>query len=154
MTGYDDALDEVVRDLASPLDWRTVPAEEAEQRWRELGEWVAWFADRYALDHRVIPPCWYLHGALVDLLSALRDRHRMDFERFAAPSGPAEWHTIFRNLEPRLREWAARTGCTRDAHRADMPIAWREDTARWKDHLAADRTERQLRQDAQQLDQP
>jgi hypothetical protein len=145
----DDPIDELIVDIAAPLDWRTVPAEDAEQAWHDLREWVDWFTDRYRLDHRVVPPCWYLHGALVDLLSALRDRHRMDFQAFAPPSGPCEWHALFQTLEPRLRDWAARTGCTRDAHRDDLPLRWPEDSDRWTAHLAADRAEREQRTNAQ-----
>lgn len=154
MNDYDDPFDDAVDQLGTPLDWRTIPAQEAEAAWQELREWVIWFTDRYRLDHRVVPPCWYLHGALVDVLSALRDRHRTDFDPLAPLSAPAEWHTAFQALEPRLRDWAARTGCTRDAHRDDMPITWPEDTERWNAHLAADRSEREHRENTQDLDHP
>ena len=149
-----ELFDDVVRDLANPLDWATVPASEAEHRWRELRDWISWLKDRYALDHRVVPPCWYLHGPLVDLLSALRDHHREHFNRYATPSAAAEWHVAFRNLEPRLREWAARTGCSRELHRPDLIIGWPDDTERWRAHIAADARERLIHEQAQPLDEP
>jgi hypothetical protein len=132
------AFDQLLREHANPLDWRNVPAAEAEQRWRELREWVRWLKDRYALDHHVVPPCWYLHPALVDLLSALRDHHRAHFDRLAAPTNAAEWQLVFRNLESRLREWASRTGCSRDQHRPEPVIEWPDDDDRWTGHLTAD----------------
>jgi hypothetical protein len=149
----DELFEDVVRDLANPLDWRTVPAYETEQRWNELRDWVGWFKDRYALDHRVVPPCWYLHGALVDLVSALCDHHRVNFDRLASPSGATEWHIAFRNVEPRLREWAARTGCTRELHRPDVDIDWPDDAERWSNHVAADKHEREMRELAHPLDE-
>lgn len=147
----DEPLEAVLPDLATPIDWRAVPAGEAEYRWRELRDWVEWLKERYALDHRVVPPCWYLHGALVDLLSALRDHHREHFDRYASPSGAAEWQVVFRNLEPRLREWAARTGCSREDHRPDLVIGWPDDQGRWRTHVASDGRDREARELAQQL---
>jgi hypothetical protein len=134
--GFDDEYFDTVP-LAA-LDWRKVPAEDAPQRWAELREWVQWLKDRYSLDHRVVPPCWYLHDGSVDLLTALRDRHRADHDTYAAAAGPADWQLAFRMLEQRLRDWASRTGCTRDEHRPDVGIDWPEDDERWTQHIAAD----------------
>lgn len=145
MSEPEDTLAEAVRDLATPVDWRAVSALDAEQRWSELADWVHWLIDRYVLDHRVVPPCWYLHGALVDLLAALRDHHREHLDRYATPSGTAEWQLMFRNLEPRLREWASRTGCSRDEHRPDVTTLWPDDHDRWDAHLATDLQDRVAR---------
>jgi hypothetical protein len=91
----------------------------------ELREWVDWLQQRYSLDHRVIPPCWEQHGALVDLLTALRDHHAAAFDPYQAATAATEWHRVFRDVELRLREWASRTACSPFEHRPDAAGATR-----------------------------
>jgi hypothetical protein len=138
----DSDWDALLRELAGPLDWRQVPSADARREWADLRSWVDWFTVRFVLDHRVVPPCWYRHGALVELLTALRDHHRCAFDRLQPPSAATEWHRVLRDLEPRLRDWASRTGCTRDLHRADVTIQRSDDAAPWEAHLAEDRRKR------------
>jgi hypothetical protein len=116
-----------------------------------LREWVEWFKDLYALDHRVVPPCWYLHGALADLLTALRDHHEYAFGELQPANAATEWHRVFRDLEPRLRDWASRTGCTRDQHRPDVSGDWPDDAAAWKRHVDADKERRLVAEQARPL---
>jgi hypothetical protein len=129
-----------------PVNWRTVNAVRAKREWVGLRDWVGWLCARYALDHHTIPPCWYLHGALVETLTALRDHHRWSYDREAPATAPAEWQRIFRDLEARLRDIASRTGCTRDQHRADVLGVWPEDTARWLEHVDADVADREAKE--------
>jgi hypothetical protein len=137
VTSDEDFLDEYSGHMDGPIDWsRTDPAVPSEE-WDELRNWVQWLVNRYALDCRVVPPCWYLHPSVVDVLSALRDHHRSSFDLLGLTTGPADWHLAFRHLESRLREWASRTGCARDAHRPDVPPEWPDDTSCWATHLAA-----------------
>src|SRR3954468_14353609 len=133
------------------MDWRHVPSPEAVEAWAELRKWVEWLKDRYVLEHRVVPPCWYLHGALVDLLTALRDHHEYAFGELQPATAAAEWHRVFRDLEPRLRDWASRTGCTRDQHRPDVTVGWPDDAARWKTHVVEDERRRLAAERAQPL---
>ena len=130
--------EELLGAVGAPTDWRNVPSSDASKVWAELREWVEWFKDRYAFDHRVVPPCWYLHGALVDLLTALRDHHEYSFGELQPATAAAEWHRVLSDLEPRLRDWASRTGCKRDEHRPDVTVTWPVDRERWKAHVAAD----------------
>jgi hypothetical protein len=133
----------------SPRDWRHIPSADGANEWAELRDWVKWLKDRYALDHRVVPPCWYLHGALVDLLTALRDHHEYAFGELQPATAASEWHRAFRELEPRLRDWASRTGCTRDQHRPDVTVEWPDDTGRWSAHVADDERQRLAAEQAQ-----
>ena len=128
----------LIAGLAHPTDWRTLTGEDRTTAWRQLREWVQWFVQRYGLDARLVPPCWYLHPALVDLRSALRDQHRAAHQRLSPGSAPATWQVTFVQLEPRLRDWTARTGCTRDTHREEPAITWPADQARWQQHLNGD----------------
>jgi hypothetical protein len=41
--------------------------------WADLRDWVDHLVDRFGLETRVIPPCWYRHNTVVEALSALRD---------------------------------------------------------------------------------
>ena len=130
--------DSIVAGLARPTDWRAMPAAKRKTAWRELRAWVEWFVCRYGLDVRVVPPCWYLHPALVDLLTALHDQHRSAHHHLSRGGSPASWQLTFLQLEPRLRDWTARTGCTRDTHRDEPAITWPDDAARWQQHTDDD----------------
>ena len=143
---------ELLKDAVGPTDWRVVPAVEAHQRWTDLRTWVEWLVRRYALDHRVVPPCWYLHPSLVDVLTALRDHHAYAFDPLQPGSTATEWHRVFADLERRLRDWASRTGCTRDQHRPDVHPAGLDDDQRWAAHLEADESQRIAEQIADGLD--
>jgi hypothetical protein len=120
--GAADDLDDLIASLKGPLDWRKVSEEDAPRLWAELREWVKWLRERYSLDHRVVPPCWEKHGALVDLLTALRDHHEGAFDPYQAPTAATEWHRVFRDIELRLREWAGRTSCSPSEHRPNLGV--------------------------------
>jgi hypothetical protein len=141
----------LIGSVRAPTDWRHVPSVEAANEWAKLRDWVGWCKHRYALDHRVIPPCWYLHGGLVDLITALRDHHEHAFGELQPATASSEWHRAFRDLEPRLRDWASRTGCTRDQHRPDVTVEWPDDTGRWNAHVADDEQQRLAAEQTQPL---
>jgi hypothetical protein len=146
------SADALLGAIQSPTDWRKIPPAEARPHWQQLREWVEWFKDRYGLDHRVVPPCWYLHGALVDVLTALRDHHQYAFNDLQPATAASDWHRTFRDLEPRIRDWASRTGCNRDEHRSDLAMPGPDDTATWQKHLLDDEHHRRAREQAQDLD--
>lgn len=104
--------------------WRQLDAQAAATAWVALDDWVRWFAVRYALDHRDVPPCWYAHGHLVEELSALRTAHRACFDPAASAMAPVEWHQVLAATRTRLQLWAGRTGCRPGEHRPDAPPAW------------------------------
>jgi len=64
------ARDDAQQQLRRP--WHLLSAEQAEQRWLQLREWVDWFVVRNDIGPKEVPDCWYLHGGLVDELEALR----------------------------------------------------------------------------------
>ena len=134
----DARLEALLAAATGPVNWRDLPAEQAETKWTALREWVVWFRREFAFDHRVVAPCWYLHPALVSVLSALRDHWVCCYDPLNSPAGAADWHRSFAQLEPRLREWAARTGCTLGAHRAEVVAEYPNDTAAWQEHVAGD----------------
>jgi hypothetical protein len=136
--GPDAQLDALIRAARGPLNWLLVEQKDAPAAWHEMRDWVEWFRAEFSFDHRVVPPCWYLHPALVNLLSAVRDHWYAAYDPVGPPAGASDWHRALVQLEPRLREWAARTGCTVSMHRPDVAVVYPEDDGTWAAHLMAD----------------
>lgn len=123
---------------AAPTDWRSLPSGERGERWSELRIWVAWLRRELVLDHRVVPPCWYRHAALVSVLSALHDHWHYAYDPLNSLLGPSDWHRTFVQLEQRLRDWSSRTGCTVGVHRPDVVLDYPDDDAEWTSHVVSD----------------
>ena len=120
--------------------WPSMLPDEAQPAWAELRDWVEHLVDRFALETRVIPPCWYRHNTLVESLSALRDHERLCF----APSGAVYWFRALREVEQRMSQ-----ACTdpvlnqRTPPRPDR--TWTTDQAVWQTFLDEDVEGRELR---------
>jgi hypothetical protein len=97
--------------------WPTLSEQEAHDTFDALDDWVDWLTDRYGLDHRVIPPCWADHPALLEELSALRTAWLTAYCLTAPGDAPLTWHANFAHARQRLADWAARTGCRQGEHR-------------------------------------
>jgi hypothetical protein len=69
----DARLETLLSAASGPVNWGTLRAYDAARQWWDLRAWVDWFRREFAFDHRIVPPCWYRHLALVQVLSALRD---------------------------------------------------------------------------------
>lgn len=133
-----------------PLHWPRVPATDVDTELRDLYGWVQELLQRFEhLDHKVIPPCWWLHNGHVEALQALRDSERSAYTD-ASPAGAAiGWHRDFQLIEARLREWTAFYGCTAKEHKAKAIIkvsAAAPGTPEWKAHLASERQTRERRE--------
>lgn len=128
-----------------PITWRVDPADpdrtlnatDAERLWADLRDWVEWLVERYSLDHRTVPPCWFLHGALVDELTALWGAWQVAYWPMGSAADPANWMQVFANTRARLTDWTARRGCRPDDHRPDKS-APRPIGPSWDAHLASD----------------
>jgi hypothetical protein len=101
-----------------PVCWATLTATETHEEHEALADWVAWLVDRYALDHRTVPPCWDKHGALVEELSALRTAWLAAYAITGRPEAPLEWHAHFALARHRLADVVTRTGCRPGEHRS------------------------------------
>lgn len=110
--------------LASPIHWPSLTVNERASRGEQLREWVEQLAVRFALDSRVVPPCWQRHNAMVEALSALRDHERASFADTAAPTAAVDWLRALREVEQFLREIAGKTQCTTQVHRTDIARTW------------------------------
>jgi hypothetical protein len=134
----DGYVEPMLTAACGPLSWSSVKSTEARQQWSALREWVEWLRLTFAFDHRVVPPCWYRHPALVEVLSALRDHWVCAYAPLNPALGASDWHRALIQLEQRLRDWAARTGCTTSVHRADVLAEYPDDADAWERHIIAD----------------
>lgn len=112
-------------ELASPVHWPSLTEEEHEGRTGELRDWVDQLVARFALDTRVIPPCWLRHNGMVETLSALRDHERASYADSAPATAAVDWVRALRDVESLLRDLAGKTQCTAQIHRPELPRATR-----------------------------
>lgn len=121
-----------------PVHWPSMLPEDAETAWSDLRAWVEQLVDRYALDVRTVPPCWFRHNAHVEALVALRDAERACFGAGAPATGGMDWFRSLWEIEHRLVEWSARTQCSVHEHRSDPERTWVLDEGAWDAVVAAD----------------
>ena len=141
-SGYDD--------VPRPVDWSLVTSGDAERLWVRLDTWARWLVARYSLDARELPRCWYLHGALVEELTALLGAHTAAFDPAQTPNGPADWHRLFWDTRARLHDWTSRSGCSGREHRpGDVPDWTKPDRAYAADFAARVSTDHSARKDAE-----
>jgi hypothetical protein len=80
-----------------PVHWPTLPADEAGERWHELGDWVAdILVDWYELTRGRLPDCWPRHRPAVVELSWLRTCYAQAYSENADAHLAAEWNTRWR----------------------------------------------------------
>lgn len=120
-----------------PVAWDDLDAAQAADTWEHLEDWVTWLVRRFRLRPRDVPPCWYLHGAVVEELTALWGSHQDAYSDDEAASAASEWLHVLADTRYRLADWIARTGCIAVEHREDPDVAWRQD-GRFQSFVRAD----------------
>jgi len=145
MTTRHDPFTAGLGEQTGPTHWPSLLPDEAGPAWAELRDWVEHLVDRFALETRVVPPCWYRHNTLVEALSALRDHERICFAPNASPAGAVDWFRALREIENRMSQACARTQCSINEHRPDPPRAWTTDQAPWQAFVEADLAGREQR---------
>lgn len=129
-----DDLDEVAR----PTHWPSLDAVEAAAEWGELRSWVEELRARFsALDHHVVPRCWWRHNGHVEALVALRDHERASFSDGAAPNAPVEWLRALRDVSALLRAWTGELACGA-SHQETAARPLPVDEEDWRAALAQD----------------
>lgn len=103
------------------VNWRELDDETAHDVWVDLRGWVEWFTIRYQVSATVVPDCWWMHGWLVEELSALRSAHRALFDAADTGLGPIGWHERFALARERIKMAAASLGCS-GGHQDKQPI--------------------------------
>jgi hypothetical protein len=100
-----------------PLHVPSLTARERDAVLPDLCVWVDRLVDRFALDTRVLPPCWERHNGIVEALSALRDHERGSYAADADPRSGVDWLRALRDVRTLLTELAALTQCSVHQHR-------------------------------------
>jgi hypothetical protein len=121
MTELSQALGLIPSDDPYVVCWRDLDAPDMHDELERLTDWVNWATERYRLDHKVIPPCWSNHGALVEVLSALRTFWEVCYLKDSAPSDPLTFHRDLTLAIRRLRDWSATLGWSWTTHRPEQP---------------------------------
>jgi len=115
-----DPFEKAFGQLAGPLHWPTLSRDEAVHAFADLRVWVDQLVDRFAIEVRVIPPCWQQHNGMVEALSALRDHERACYADTASPTAAVDWFRAQRDIEARLIELASKTQCSALEHRGEV----------------------------------
>ena len=138
VTASRDPFSAEFENLEGPTHWPSLLPDEADQAWADLREWVERLVDRFGLETRAVPPCWYRHNTLVEALSALRDHERISFAPSASPTAAVDWLRALREIEHRMSEACARTQCSVNEHRPDPQRTWHTDQHQWQTFIEAD----------------
>ena len=124
--------------LDGPVHLPSLTARERERVVAQLREWVTVLVRRFAIEPRVIPPCWEQHNGMVEALFALKDHERISYTETAPPSAPVEWFRAFGDIEARLRSIGALTQCTVHEHRPGHLQDWASTSASMVDGCSID----------------
>ena len=138
MTTRGDPFEVNCSDDSGPTHWPSLLPDDAPQAWANLRNWVEALVDRFGLETRVVPPCWFRHNTLVEALTALRDYERICFAPNASPTGAVDWFRALREIEHRLAEACARTQCSVNDHRPDPLRTWLTDQSQWRTFIEED----------------
>lgn len=108
--------------LAPPVNWWKLDPAQRVETLQVVAEFTSELVSRYRLKATVVPPCWFLHEALVqELLALFQYRNQQQFVEAAPPGAPHEFHYQFQFAIARLRSWVKEAGCTPQEH-FDQPI--------------------------------
>ncbi|CUU60764.1 hypothetical protein Ga0074812_14710 [Parafrankia irregularis] len=100
-------------DARPPFCWEELEAEELRETWHELGAWVRWLCERFRIDD--IPPCWYLHGDLVEELTGLWLAWLGAYHAGARSEDPVRWLDWLARARARFARRSPR--CQINAHK-------------------------------------
>ncbi|MFI1203470.1 hypothetical protein ACH4VR_29245 [Streptomyces sp. NPDC020883] len=109
----------------APVVWRKVDDAERDQLWSEFTGWVVEIADRYELTVDQLPrDCWWLHGGVVEELTALWTSHRSAYSTEEDTGASVYlWHDAFaRALDRISRSWLGE--CTNGYHQPRSRERW------------------------------
>lgn len=111
--------------FAPPVDWWKLDPDERAAAVQVLSVWVPELVRRYGLKEQVVPPCWYLHEALIqELLAFYQYRNQQQVLPVSPPSAMQDLHYQLTLTIARLRGWASETGCTEGEHRPTAIPTW------------------------------
>ncbi len=107
----------------APVNWLLLEQADRATLWPRFVDWVLWLADRYEIANDQLPrACWFLHGAVVEELTALWTSHASAYQgEEDSGAAPYLWQdALARAIERVNRLWipgSCRTGTHRDKDR-------------------------------------
>lgn len=107
-----------------PINWNLLTADQAEDAWLELNQWVNWLRTTFGLPASVVPPLWHRHWELVWELSALHIHWLCAYDPEQNGSAPIGWLRDFADSRQRLRDWVATCGTRLDRDRPTRQTVW------------------------------
>lgn len=119
-----ESFEQAFGQLGGPLHWPSLSPAEADAALEELAPWVEALVLRFAMEPRVIPPCWAKHRAMVEVLSALRDHERASYAETAALTAPVDWMRALHDAKVMLTDATAKTQCSIGEHRDGLLRSW------------------------------
>ncbi len=113
-------------DFQDPSPWNLKDGTEKQRRkiLVQLDDWISWYNDNYpGVEEHVIPPCWFLHSAVVQELVAVFVAWQAAYCGLEEPDdAPAYWHerilhpTIARLSRDKSAGWGNCLGAHREPH--------------------------------------
>jgi hypothetical protein len=139
-----EQLDTVITELTpprrrqQPIQWTTLDAEAAAATWQQLGAWVSWLVDRYAM--REVPVgCWWRHGMLIEELTALWQAWQTSYAPDADGTAPLLWHEHLDRARDRIRLRLQQQGnCISAGHHDPTPPTYPGAAEQFRAHITAD----------------
>lgn len=104
---------------ATPIDWMKIDVLEKQETLQVLLEWVPKFVVSYHLVEQIVPPCWYLHEAMIhEILAIFQYRQQQQFELSLGPppSAPIDFQYQLSLWTGRMRSLRGDSGCTSSNH--------------------------------------
>lgn len=90
---FEQVLTTLKKERHPPVTWPALSAEEAEEQWPVLAQWVGEvLVPWYELTREELPDCWPLHRPAVVELSWLCSAHVQAYLPPSPPSVAGEWH--------------------------------------------------------------
>lgn len=119
-----EPLADAFGELDGPTHLPSLTTSERDHAMARLREWVTLLVRRFAIEPRVIPPCWEKHNGMIEALLALKDHERACYAQSASPTAAVEWFHAYREIEARLMSLGAATQCTVHEHRKNHLQTW------------------------------
>lgn len=118
-----------VAELPTPVDWIGLSIHEWGEEIGRLRLWVARIVTEWALPSSVVLPCWEQHGALVQLLGALRDSYDTLYHEMQPGTGSVDWQRYWAWGRSELASITGGMRCTATEHRPDKLQDWARSVA-------------------------
>jgi hypothetical protein len=126
--------------------WDDLPPDEYTHQLAELADWIGWLRSTYRIPATVLPPCWFTHPGLREVIGHLWTGWLLTRHPDAGVGMIGlDWDQRREAAIGRVREATAITGCTATRHQAEPePGAVISPSVEqlWQDHLDSQTLER------------